>query len=202
MIEDPAHAEAAVRSAGEQPGGDVAATPINLPNVADNPDPIFQTAQTDAAPRAEGQVIEETTFIKESQAEVGEVILDDGVPDVTSFKVESPLPEGEIMAEAAPEERQVADGEDPDQRELQDETELEPGTELIDGELESTEMDPDAPLDGTEQVPPEDLIENKKAQEIKDASELGLGWYVHEDGDGNKTVVDADGNPVESPPVF
>ncbi len=50
-IKDPVEADQAVRTAGQQPGDDVAATPINLPNIAEEPDhgpnPIEDTAQAE-----------------------------------------------------------------------------------------------------------------------------------------------------------
>ena len=159
-----------------RPGGEVAATPINLPREAD----VIEGAQGEQVahvdhwsempdpgeepppPNLEAEVYPETADRLSEEAEIGATpwirVADDG---------------SELMQEL--------------------ETTLEAGVE---GEI---------PQEGeTEETAPEALAEEgeaeedvpSEAEEQKDAPD----WYIHEDSEGNVTVVDENGKPVDSPP--
>ena len=238
----------------------MSATPINLPNVAEDPDhgpnPITDTAQVDQTVGATEEELNETAFKvetprtmmedgkeqimqseeeeEEEEEEQGRPIdqisseIDDEVLDEGSFKFFTPLPDQENMevgerdgqeeavlrteisehgVDADIQGLNVEEGGDADQTQDGLVPEMESATETLG---EDGELDQDAPdseeeesLDSLVELSPEEMVgEGEMLEDLKDVKEIGPDWYIHEDGDGNKTIVDADGNPVKSPPVL
>jgi phage-related protein len=184
-------------------GENLTATPINLPNVAEEPEhgpnPVTNSAQT--------ELIE----ARSPETEVEEVVLDE-----TSFKVETPLSEEDIRVEDLNDEPRnelltgEEDGEILDENAFKPVTAREGDVEIFEEDRSLGETDPDAPiaeedqgLDSPEEPPAEEREEEgEKVEDVKEVKETGPDWYIHEDSEGNKTIVDADGSPIKSPPIL
>lgn len=150
--------ETATGGEGGRPGGDVSATPINLPYPVDNQAEVMGTDTLAEAPEPGPDPFPRVADDgSELMREIGEIPQPGGAAAEVL-----PSPEGEFMV----------------------------------GEL----------LDGVVVMPPmTEAISESVGEETTGESESERpketpSWYIHEDKDGNVTVVDENGNPVDSPP--
>ena len=202
-LPNPVEDSVEIGSAG-RPGGKVSATPINLPNTIDD------SATSGSVGRPGGEVSAtpiNLPYPVENQVEAmgADTLAECPEPG-------DPPPPPDRIAEA-PEP-----GPDPFPRVADDGSELmreigeipQPGMAAaevlvspeIEGEFFAGEM-----LDGAVVVMP--MMENI-AEHVGESEEAGEGnaerpgkipeWYLHEDENGNITVVDENGKPVDSPP--
>jgi hypothetical protein len=161
---------------GGRPGGDVSATPINLPREAN----VIDGAQ--------GEQVAHVDHWSE-MPDPGDDPPPPNLEGDTYVETGDRLSE-DAELEAAP---WIRVGDDGSELMEELETNLEAGVEgEISQESESEETAPEALAEegeAEEDVPSE-------AEEQKDAPD----WYLHEDSEGNVTVVDENGKPVDSPP--
>ena len=180
----------------------------------------------DGGPKTEDEKtagkLDETSFKVESPVEVEEVILDG-----TSFKVETPLPDQGVRQEGEGETARSDASVETEVGEILAEGDFKPvpaeegagedkGPGTGDGVIEGGEGEEPAGQvteeggeeggsiligeEGEEEIEQIDLTEevSKEVEEYWEPPDM----YMHVNTDGTRTIVDASGNPVESPPLY